>query len=254
MAKIDREIPRAYHQYIKDSVPLTPEEEKTATVEQLVNANLRFVVTVALTDPLCQRVKMTAMERIAAGNYGLLTAAQKFDPERGFKFITYAVWWIRQAILKDGELNNTIRIPANVLKYFNIYNKYGPEGLNESELERVDHARSVRTLSLDYVPGHADMPLSDVIRCPNPMPDEELEDEDLHESLKSYMENRLTAREAQVIDRYYGLTTGEPVTLEVIGMEMKVTRERVRQIKEIALRKLRHPNAPTHQFQLSEMA
>ena len=225
-------------------------------LERLTKANLRFVVSVAKQ---YQNQGLTLPDLINEGNMGLFKAAQRFDETRGFKFISYAVWWIRQSILQAlAEQSRIVRLPLNKIGSINKINKM--YAYLEQTHERVPSAEEIakeldmsvndvkesmknsgRHISMDapLVEGE-DSNLYDVLRSgESPNPDKEL----MHESLKTEIERALetlTPREADVIRLYFGLGENYPMTLEEIGETFELTRERVRQIKEKAIRRLKH--------------
>ena len=225
-------------------------------LEKLTKANLRFVVSVAKQ---YQNQGLTLPDLINEGNLGLIKAAQRFDETRGFKFISYAVWWIRQSILQAlAEQSRIVRLPLNKIGSINKINK--TYAFLEQSHERPPSAEEIakeldmtindvkesmknsgRHVSMDapLVEGE-DSNLYDVLRSgESPNPDREL----LHESLRTEIERALetlTPREADVIRLYFGLGNQHPMTLEEIGETFDLTRERVRQIKEKAIRRLRH--------------
>ena len=225
-------------------------------LERLTKANLRFVVSVAKQ---YQNQGLTLPDLINEGNMGLIKAAQRFDETRGFKFISYAVWWIRQSILQAlAEQSRIVRLPLNKIGSINKINKM--YAYLEQAHERVPSAEEIareldmsvedvkesmknsgRHISMDapLVEGE-DANLYDVLRSgESPNPDKEL----MHESLKTEIERalkNLTPREADVIRLYFGLGENYPMTLEEIGETFELTRERVRQIKEKAIRRLKH--------------
>jgi len=225
-------------------------------LEKLTKANLRFVVSVAKQ---YQNQGLTLPDLINEGNLGLIKAAQRFDETRGFKFISYAVWWIRQSILQAlAEQSRIVRLPLNKIGSINKINK--TYAFLEQSHERPPSAEEIakeldmtindvkesmknsgRHVSMDapLVEGE-DSNLYDVLRSgESPMPDKDL----LHESLRTEIERALetlTPREADVIRLYFGLGNQHPMTLEEIGETFDLTRERVRQIKEKAIRRLKH--------------
>ena len=225
-------------------------------LEKLTKANLRFVVSVAKQ---YQNQGLTLPDLINEGNLGLIKAAQRFDETRGFKFISYAVWWIRQSILQAlAEQSRIVRLPLNKIGSINKINKM--YALLEQSNERPPSAEEIakeldmtvndvkesmknsgRHLSMDapLVEGE-DSNLYDVLRSgESPNPDREL----IHESLQTEIERALetlTPREADVVRLYFGLGDQHPITLEEIGETFDLTRERVRQIKEKAIRRLKH--------------
>ena len=225
-------------------------------LEKLTKANLRFVVSVAKQ---YQNRGLTLPDLINEGNLGLIKAAQRFDETRGFKFISYAVWWIRQSILQAlAEQSRIVRLPLNKIGSINKINK--TYAFLEQSHERPPSAEEIakeldmtindvkesmknsgRHVSMDapLVEGE-DSNLYDVLRSgESPNPDKDL----LHESLRTEIERALetlTPREADVIRLYFGLGNQHPMTLEEIGETFDLTRERVRQIKEKAIRRLKH--------------
>ncbi len=225
-------------------------------LEKLTKANLRFVVSVAKQ---YQNQGLTLPDLINEGNLGLIKAAQRFDETRGFKFISYAVWWIRQSILQAlAEQSRIVRLPLNKIGSINKINKTyafleqsherppsAEEIANELDMTINDVKESMknsgRHVSMDapLVEGE-DSNLYDVLRSgESPNPDKEL----IHESLRTEIERALetlTPREADVIKLYFGLGSHHPMTLEEIGETFDLTRERVRQIKEKAIRRLKH--------------
>ncbi len=225
-------------------------------LEELTKANLRFVVSVAKQ---YQNQGLTLPDLINEGNLGLIKAAQRFDETRGFKFISYAVWWIRQSILQAlAEQSRIVRLPLNKIGSINKINKTfafleqsherppsAEEIAKELDMTINDVKESMknsgRHVSMDapLVEGE-DSNLYDVLRSgESPNPDRDL----LHESLRTEIERALetlTPREADVIRLYFGLASQHPMTLEEIGETFELTRERVRQIKEKAIRRLKH--------------
>jgi len=255
-----------YFQEIGKVELLTPEQEielairmkkgDQSAMEVLTKANLRFVVSVAKQ---YQNQGLSLGDLINEGNLGLIKAARRFDETRGFKFISYAVWWIRQSILQAlAEQSRIVRLPLNRI---GAINKIGKAYSNlKQEFEREPSADEIaQSLEMDVdeisetmkIYGKqvsVDAPFSfgdensllDVIQNDEmPAPDTEL----ISESLKTEVKNVLTIlpdREAEVIKLYFGLDGEFPLTLEEIGDKFNLTRERVRQIKEKAIRRLRH--------------
>ena len=227
-----------------------------AALEKLTKANLRFVVSVAKQ---YQNQGLTLPDLINEGNLGLIKAAQRFDETRGFKFISYAVWWIRQSILQAlAEQSRIVRLPLNKIGSINKINKTfafleqaherqpsAEEIAKELDMTVEDVKQSLknsgRHVSMDapLIDGE-DSNLYDVLRSgESPNPDREL----LHESLRTEIERALetlTPREADVIRLYFGLAGQHSMTLEEIGETFDLTWERVRQIKEKAIRRLKH--------------
>lgn len=227
-----------------------------AALEKLTKANLRFVVSVAKQ---YQNQGLTLPDLINEGNLGLIKAAQRFDETRGFKFISYAVWWIRQSILQAlAEQSRIVRLPLNKIGSINKINKM--YALLEQSNERPPTAEEIakeldmtvndvkesmknsgRHLSMDapLVEGE-DSNLYDVLRSgESPNPDRALIQESLRTEIERSLET-LTPREADVVRLYFGLGDQHPMTLEEIGETFDLTRERVRQIKEKAIRRLKH--------------
>lgn len=244
----------------EDEVRLAKEIQKGSqkALEDLTKANLRFVVSVAKQ---YQNQGLSLGDLINEGNLGLIKAAKRFDETRGFKFISYAVWWIRQSILQAlAEQSRIVRLPLNRV---GALNKIGKElSKLEQEYERVPSAAELadsldmtvsevadtlkisgRHLSVDapFAQGEDNRLLDVLENEETPNPDNDL----MGESLKVEIEralSKLTDREAEVIRLYFGIGREHSLTLEEIGERFDLTRERVRQIKEKALRKLRHHN------------
>ncbi|KAF0140774.1 MAG: sigma-70 family RNA polymerase sigma factor [Ignavibacteriales bacterium] len=245
---------------------LTPDEEIELAIrirqndqlalEKLVKANLRFVVSVAKQ---YQNQGLSLGDLINEGNLGLIKAARRFDETRGFKFISYAVWWIRQSILQAlAEQSRIVRLPLNRV---GALNKIGKAYSSlEQEYEREPSAQELaselqmdisevsdtlkiagRAVSMDapFAQGEENRLLDILESDEQPSPDYKL----MTESLKREIERALSTlseREAEVINLYFGLNKEHSLTLEEIGEKFHLTRERVRQIKEKAIRRLRH--------------
>ncbi len=224
-------------------------------LEKLTRANLRFVVSVAKQ---YQNQGLSLPDLINEGNLGLIKAAEKFDETRGFKFISYAVWWIRQSILQAlAEQARIVRLPLNQVGSLNKINKAfarfeqenerrpSPEELAEVldlPAEKVADTLRVsgRHISVDapFVEGEDNSLLDVLINDDSPIADRTL----INESLATEVEralSTLTERERDIIKLFFGITCQE-MTLEEIGEKFGLTRERVRQIKEKAIRRLRH--------------
>ena len=225
-------------------------------LEKLTKSNLRFVVSVAKQ---YQNQGLNLPDLINEGNLGLIKAAQRFDETRGFKFISYAVWWIRQSILQAlAEQSRIVRLPLNKIGTINKINK--AYALLEQEFEREPKAEEIasmlditeaevkdsmrnssRHLSMDAsLTQDEDNNMYDVMKSEEaPTPDMGL----IYESLRTEI-NRVIAilpqREADILKLYFGLDSKHPMTLEEIGEQFDLTRERVRQIKEKAIRRLKH--------------
>ncbi|MCH8125381.1 sigma-70 family RNA polymerase sigma factor [candidate division KSB1 bacterium] len=257
-----------YLQEIGEVPLLTPDEEvylarqikhdDAEALEKLTKSNLRFVVSVAKQ---YQNQGLSLGDIINEGNLGLIKAAKRFDETRGFKFISYAVWWIRQAILQAlAEQSRVVRLPLNRVGALNKIGKalshleqeFEREPTSEEiateldmTLKEVNDAMRIagRHLSLDApmnIKENSENNLLDLIQDKEePSPDDDV----LTESLKVDLEvalNSLSNREAEVIRLYFGLGRERALTLEEIGEVFRLTRERVRQIKEKALHRLRH--------------
>ena len=224
-------------------------------LEKLTRANLRFVVSVAKQ---YQNHGLSLPDLINEGNLGLIKAAEKFDETRGFKFISYAVWWIRQSILQAlAEQSRIVRLPLNQVGSLNKINKAfsrfeqenerrpSPEELADSldlPAEKVADTLRVsgRHISVDapFVEGEDNSLLDVLVNDDSPIADSTL----INESLSTEVEralSTLTERERDIIKLFFGINTQE-MTLEEIGEKFGLTRERVRQIKEKAIRRLRH--------------
>lgn len=247
---------------------ISPEEEvdlarrikegDQAALEKLVKANLRFVVSVAKQ---YQNQGLTLPDLINEGNLGLIKAAKRFDETRGFKFISYAVWWIRQSILQAlAEQARIVRLPLNKIGSINKINRTFSE--LEQQFEREPSASEIAELlemneqevkdSILSSGRHISMdaPLQDgeegdmydvMGSGDSPAPDNGL----MNESLRGEIERSLaslTPREADVVRLFFGLGGEQAMTLEEIGLRFDLTRERVRQIKEKAIRRLKHNN------------
>jgi RNA polymerase primary sigma factor len=233
------------------------QEGDQVALDKLVTANLRFVVSVAKQ---YQSHGLALIDLINEGNLGLIKAAKRFDHTRGFKFISYAVWWIRQSILQAiAENARIVRLPSNQISRLNKFNvafakleqQFNREPTEEEmcaemEITKLDYQKITsnhkRHTSLDAaVSSHDDSNLlKDVlINDDSAMPDENSETDSLKIQLRNVM-SRLDSREYEVISMYFGLGDGDQRTLEDIADRFDLTRERVRQIKERALRKLRY--------------
>jgi RNA polymerase primary sigma factor len=245
---------------------LTPDEEvelakrikegDQIALEKLTKANLRFVVSVAKQ---YQNQGLSLGDLINEGNLGLIKAAQRFDETRGFKFISYAVWWIRQSILQAlAEQSRIVRLPLNRVGSLNKISKTfseleqkferepSPEELAEvldvTTAEVVDTMKiSGRHVSMDapFVQGEENSLLDVLENDSEETPDSGLMNDSLRKEVQRAL-STLTQREADVITLYFGLNGEHAMTLEEIGEKFNLTRERVRQIKEKAIRRLRH--------------
>lgn len=262
---------RSLSKYFKDirkTSLLTPEQETELAkeiiegdqnaIEKLVNSNLKFVVSIAKD---YQNQGLSLSDLISEGNYGLVKAATRFDHTRGFRFISYAVWWIRQSIIQSlNENARTVRLPANIInklsslkkeiEKFEFENERRPiygEILDENN-EPVELFMHPKCSSLNDVINDDGDELIDII----------VVDDD--ETGKLFVDNRvkdeltktlsiLDERERNIIECYFGIKTNcEPMTLEAIGEKYNLTKERIRQIKFKALRKLRHNSQRLQNF------
>lgn len=225
-------------------------------LEKLTKANLRFVVSVSKQ---YQNQGLSLPDLINEGNLGLIKAAQRFDETRGFKFISYAVWWIRQSILQAlAEQSRIVRLPLNKIGSINKINKaYAkleqeherePDFIEIAEMLEIPESEvkeslrnSGRHISMDApLVQDEDNTLYDVLRSDDTnTPEKELMVESLRKEIDRAI-STLTAREADVVRLYFGLNSKHPMTLEEIGERFDLTRERVRQIKEKAIRRLKH--------------
>ena len=224
-------------------------------LERLTRANLRFVVSVAKQ---YQNQGLSLSDLINEGNVGLIKAAEKFDETRGFKFISYAVWWIRQSILQAlADQSRIVRLPMNqsgaVNKINRVVSKFEQEHErrpNADELsevidlpmEKIDEAMTSNThhVSVDapFADGDDNSLLDIMINENSPMADKELVKESLRAEINTALLS-LNERERNVVEAFFGINQPE-LTLEEIGVKYGLTRERVRQIKEKAIRRLRN--------------
>ncbi|HUH18249.1 RNA polymerase sigma factor RpoD/SigA [Albibacterium sp.] len=230
-------------------------EGDQAALERLTKTNLRFVVSVAKQ---YQNQGLTLGDLINEGNLGLIKAAKRFDETKGFKFISYAVWWIRQSILQAiAEQSRIVRLPLNQVgslsKISKAFSKLeqdyerepSPEELAdqlETTVEKISDtlSNSGRHVSMDapFVQGEENT-LLDVLENHDPNTDNSLIDESLSEEIRRSLAT-LTDREREIIVLFFGLSSNHPLSLEEIGEQFNLTRERVRQIKDKALQRLRH--------------
>ena len=257
-----------YLQEIGREELVSPEEEvelaqrirkgDEVALEKLTRANLRFVVSVAKQ---YQNQGLSLPDLINEGNLGLIKAAEKFDETRGFKFISYAVWWIRQSILQAlAEQSRIVRLPLNqvgslnkinkALSQFEQKNERAPSNEELSEMIDVPQDKisdtlrvSGRHVSVDapFVEGEDNSLLDVLPNDDSPMADKGLVNESLSTEIERSLQI-LTPREREIIKSFFGIGCQE-MTLEEIGERLDLTRERVRQIKEKAIRKLKKPNA-----------
>ncbi|HOW84059.1 MAG TPA: RNA polymerase sigma factor RpoD/SigA [Spirochaetota bacterium] len=247
---------------------LTREEEDTLArrardgeeyaKNQLIKANLRFVVSIAKK---YQTSGISLLDLINEGNMGLIKAAEKFDPDRGFHFISYAVWWIRQAIiLAISQKASLIRLPLNrtadIQKIEKVHKKLESKMGREptaSEIaedldmddEEINHLRNITQdyISLDSSFGNSEDTtiLSMIVDSRVDSPDKQVLDESLSKALSDVLDT-LTDSEKQIIQMRYGLNNYEPMSLQQIGDRFNLSKERIRQIEKKAIRRLRHPS------------
>ena len=257
-----------YLREINEISLLTPEEEielarkikigDNKALETLTNANLRFVVSIAKK---YQNHGLPFCDLISEGNLGLIKAAKRFDESRGFKFISYAVWWIRQSILTAlAEQSRIVRLPLNRIGALKKISKASanfeqnherrPSPAEIAEVAEMPLDEITKNVGISGKHCYLDAPIiqGDDTHFLDVIPDHQVSSPDgnlLVESVKYDIEtalNLLSYREARVIKYYFGLDGTRPLTLEEIGTIFNITRERVRQIKEKGLRKLRHPS------------
>ncbi len=269
---------RAYFDDIADSEPLSREREVELSArikdgdmearDELIQANLRFVIDVAKN---YQNRGLTFPDLISAGNLGLMTAAERFDGTRGYKFISYAVWWIRQSILQTiAEHVRTVRLPLNKLSLLKDISKatrkLGQNSDTEPDIEQIAKeldlppdvvtdailsARPCSSLDGAFDDDEKRSLLNILPDANSRSPDSDL----IHDSARNQLEEVLASledREQKIIRLYFGLDGMEALTLEQIGEMIGVTRERVRQIKERALSRLRHPSRYEHLEELAD--
>ncbi len=260
---------KSLDKYLQDisKIPLITAEEEVElaqliragnqkALDTLTTANLRFVVSVSKQ---YQNQGLTLPDLINEGNAGLVKAAKRFDETRGFKFISYAVWWIRQAILQAlAEQSRIVRLPLNKIGSINKINK--AYSFLEQEHQRAPDAEEIAKrldLSLSDVKQsmkisgrHVSMDapfkegensnLYDVVQSDeSPRPDADLMKDSLNVEVNRAL-NTLSEKEAEVLRHYYGISKKQPMSLQEIGDSFGLTRERVRQIKEKGIRRLRH--------------
>jgi RNA polymerase primary sigma factor len=216
--------------------------EKQKLHHELVVGNLRFVISVA---KMYQNQKMDLLDLISEGNIGLIKAAERFDPTTGLKFISYAVWWVRQSIMSSlNENSRTIRIPSNLIQESQKNKK--DESKDETLFSKFSEEESSRLLNLPYCVGlykevnEDGDELIDLIPNKNsPNPEDILNTPEEIKKKVSYMLNVLDEREKTIIEKYYGLS-GVESNLEDLGEEFGCTKERIRQLRDRAIKKLRN--------------
>jgi RNA polymerase primary sigma factor len=249
-----------YFKDVRKSILLTPDEEVVlakkiqsgdeSAIEELVNANLKFVISIAKE---YQNQGLALSDLISEGNYGLIKAATRFDHSRGFRFISYAVWWIKQSIIQSlNENARMVRLPANIInrlsglkkeiEKFEFENEREPifgEILDENS-QAVELTTYPKCSSLNDLINEDGDELIDLVSDPSEDINNVVVDERIKNEIRKTL-SILDERERNIIQSYYGIDTGcEPMTLEAIGEKYYLTKERIRQIKEKSLRKLRH--------------
>ncbi|MFI3296971.1 MAG: RNA polymerase sigma factor RpoD/SigA [bacterium] len=227
-----------------------------AALEKLTRANLRFVVSVAKQ---YQNQGLSLPDLINEGNLGLIKAAEKFDETRGFKFISYAVWWIRQSILQAlAEQSRIVRLPLNQVGSLNKINKAFSRFEQEHErrpsaeelaeeldlpIDKISDTIKIsgRHISVDapFVEGEDNSLLDVLVNDDSPIADRSLINESLNKEIERTLDSVLAEREREIIKMFFGISGVQEMTLEEIGDKFGLTRERVRQIKEKAIRRLR---------------
>jgi RNA polymerase primary sigma factor len=248
-----------YFKDVRKSIVLTPIQEvdlakrikngDKKAIEELVNANLKFVVSIAKE---YQGQGLQLSDLISEGNYGLVKAATRFDYKRGFRFISYAVWWIKQSIIQSLNDNaRIVRLPANVITKISKLNK---------EIAKFEYANEREPIFGEIFDGETELSMTKYPKCaslnefineegdelidliPGEIPEEN--QIEIDERIKNQLSKTLSIldeRERSIIECYFGIDTDcEAMTLEAIGEKYGLTKERIRQIKEKAIRKLRH--------------
>jgi RNA polymerase primary sigma factor len=246
-----------YFKDVKKTNTLSPKQEvelairikngDKSAIDELVTANLKFVISVAKD---YQGQGLTLSDLINEGNYGLIKAATRFDHTRGFKFISYAVWWIKQSIIQSlNENSRVVRLPANVINKMSKLNKEianGEDNENELLIGMTDFDESLlsyqKTSSLNKTTSEDGNEIIDLIVGEEI--EASLETLEINNIVKTELTNILSVldeRERMIIESYFGINTEhDGMTLEAIGDKYSLTKERIRQIKEKAIRKLRH--------------
>ncbi len=253
-----------YFSEIEKTKPLDPSEEIRLTklvkqgdrnaLNKIIESNLKFVVSVA------NKYRVTGIpleDLINEGNIGLVKSAFRFDETRGFKFISYAVWWIRQSILQFiADQGRVVRLPANIANSMTKMKK-NSEKL-ESALERLPTMGEIaelmeisekeadkliqfnaRSLSTDHpLDNDEKMSMKDLLQSEDASPDLELMEDSLNKEIKTILKT-IPNREAYILEKYFGINLDRPFTLEEIGDELSLTRERIRQLKERAIKRLK---------------
>lgn len=264
----DEQLLDMYWKEIKENRPLTREEERQlfsrfragdeSAGQRIIEANLRFVVRIA--NDYARADGLSVLELVAEGNMGLLTAVRRFDETRGFKFVTYAVWWIRQAMHRAmATQRRSLRAPMNRLEDFRLLERKASHleqtlGRTATLDETLDaaglsHERAMNALESWQRDVSMDAPLDadgettlHATLTAGPEVETEYNEEAMVDALAECLAE-LDSREASILQSYYGLDADEPKTLEEIGAEMGVTRERIRQLRNRALDRLRTQHA-----------
>jgi RNA polymerase primary sigma factor len=259
---------QAYFNDIAKSKPLKREQETelanrikegdNSARDELAQANLLFVISVAMK---YKNRGLSLAELISAGNMGLMTAVDRFDPSRGYKFISYAVWWIRQSILQSlAEDVRTVHLPLNKVtllhKISRMSQQLSSEEKDEPDLEEIAAAldvsieevretvlsgRKAYSLDKEFEEDDERSLMKTLVDASQEAPDANILRTTTQRQLDSVLDS-LDKREQRIVRLYFGLDGDEPLTLEQIGAMMDLTRERIRQIKERAFSKLRHPS------------
>jgi len=248
-----------YFKDVRKSVLLTPNEEVSLAkrikkgdkraMDELVKANLKFVISIAKE---YQGQGLMLSDLISEGNYGLIKAANKFDHKRGFRFISYAVWWIKQSIIQSLNDNaRVVRLPTNVINKISKLNKEISKFENDNEIEPVygdilnnekklnDLSKYPKITSLNQMINEDGDELIETVAAELDDSDQKEVDEKIKDELLKML-NILDNRERIIIECYFGVNRDcESMTLEAIGEQYGLTKERIRQIKQKALRKLR---------------
>lgn len=220
-----------------------------SAIDKLVTANLKFVVTIAKE---YQGKGLPLSDLINEGNFGLIKAASKFDYTKGFRFISYAVWWVKQSIIQSlNENARIVRLPANVINKINHLSKEINKFENENERkplygelvdknnEIMEMIPNITSMSLNEVINEDGDEFIDMLECEE-VEDRQVIDAKIKKEIEAVLLN-LDEREREIVEAYFGINTDcEPMTLEAIGEKFSLTKERIRQIKEKAIRKLRY--------------
>lgn len=251
-----------YLKEVRKSEVITPEKEvelavkikngDNKAIDELVFANLKFVISIAKK---YQGQGLPLSDLINEGNYGLIKAAHNFDHTRGFRFISYAVWWIKQSIIQSLNDNaRVIRLPSNVInklsalkkeiEKFKLENEREPvfgDVINEIEFDNFSESDLPSCKSLNDIISEDGSELQELIANSDDTSDNFYQIDDTIKVEIEKLLSKLTARERVIVEYYWGLNNDyEPMTLEAIGEKFDLTKERIRQIKERAIRKMRY--------------